>query len=91
MIELYDCNGADGGADVSSAAVVTQAQLTAIIAKGLAKQVYSQNFAALPTTPINLSAAAFQRGILARFASGAGTVTLNFTMQGGYELTTKVG
>lgn len=91
VIELYDASGADAGADVSSATTVTQAQLTALIARGLAKQIYSQNFIASPETPINLGYAAFQRGLLARFAGSAGSVNLNLSVEGGFYLTTKVG
>lgn len=90
-IELWDANGDDAGADVSSATTVTNAQLTTLQSMGLAKLIYSQNFQAAPTTPFGIGSRAFQRGLLARFVAASGTCELNLSVQGGFRLTTKVG
>lgn len=91
VIEIWDLNGADGGADVSSADVITNAELIVAQAKGLAKLIYSQNFVATGVTPPTTGPRAFQRGLAARFVSSAGQVSLNMVVTGGFRLTTKVG
>lgn len=91
VIEIWDVNGADGGADVSSAAAITNAQLLVAISKGLAKLIYSQNFLATGITPPTTGPRAFQRGLAARFVGAAGDVKLNMAVTGGFRLTTKVG
>lgn len=90
-IELWDANGDDAGADVSSAATVTNAQLVTLQSMNVAKLIYRQNFQAAPTTPFGIGSRAFQRGLLARFVASAGTCYLNMSVQGGCRKTEKVG
>jgi len=89
-IEIWDIDGSEAGADVSSADTITNAQLVALQAAGAAKLIYSQNFVASPTTPFGTSHRTFQKGLAARYV-GDGTCELNVVVQGGYRLTTKVG
>lgn len=93
IIELWDINGLDGGADVSSLAAITNTQATALQTAGKAKLVYQQNFTADPDTPlVNKGPIFFAHGIAARFVGSTGTATLNFSIEsGGYRKTTKVG
>lgn len=90
-IEIWDLNGDDAGADVSSATTVTNAQLTTLQSMGLAKLIYSQNFQAAPTTPFGTGFRPFQRGLAARFVAASGSCDLNLVVGGGFRLTTKVG
>jgi hypothetical protein len=90
-IEIWDVNGIDAGADVSSGTAITAAQLAALVTRGLAKLMYSQNFIASPETPFNVAPCSFQRGIAARFISAAGSCTLNLKVAGGFRLTQKLG
>ena len=92
-IEIWDLNGADGGADVSSATAITNAQLLVAQAAGLAKLVYRQNFLATGITPPNSTPLAFQRGLAARFVmdTPSGSCYLNLKVVGGFRKTTKVG
>lgn len=91
VIEIWDVNGADAGADVSSLDVITDTQLDALAARGLAKLIYSQNFAASGLTPPSAGPRSFQRGLAGRFVGSAGTCKLNLVVNGGFRLTTKVG
>lgn len=90
IIELWDVNGADAGANVSSTNVITNAQLVALQALGKAKLMYSQNFIASPETPITMGVKAFQHGLAARFVGLAGTLGVNLTVSGGFRLTDKI-
>lgn len=84
-IELWDVNGLDIPADVSSLTVITNAQLVALQARGLAKLMWSQNFAALPAAPAPWALAmGFMRGLAARFVAGAGACNINVIVEGGY-------
>lgn len=95
-IEFWDLNGADIGVDVSSSDVITNAQLTAAIASGNAKLIYSNSF---PGTVGSGTANAagiyrtFSRGLAARFSNGSavGTCTLNLVIEGGARYTTSLG
>lgn len=90
IIEIWDVDGEDGGADVSSGTTITNAQLLAAQSRGLAKLIYSQNFvASTGATPPGASFRGFMRGIAARFVAAAGSVNLNVTVAGGYRLVTK--
>jgi hypothetical protein len=91
VIEIWDVNGANAGADVSSATTITDAELDSLAALGLAKLIYSQNFAASGLTPPSAGPRAFQRGLAARFVGAAGLCKLNLVVNGGFRLTTKVG
>ncbi len=91
IIQLWDLNGADVGADVSSLDVVTDAQLIALQALGRAKLMYEQNFTASGITPPTTGPRSFQHGLAARFVGSAGACSLNLSVRGGFRLTTKVG
>lgn len=93
-LELYDFNGADAGANVSSLVAITDTQLDAAITAGNARLIYNQNFAATPTTPINISPRSFQKGLVGRFVQSGGSggvITLSLVVQGGFRRTQKVG
>lgn len=89
IIELYDINGAEAGANVSSAAVITDAQLDAAITAGTAKLIYTQNFIASPETPINMGWKGFLKGLAARYV-GSGFCYLNMVVNGGYRYIDKL-
>ena len=89
-IELWDISGIEIGVDVSSAAALTAAQVSAAITAGKAKKIYEQNFTAAPTTPIGIGYASFQKGLAARLIS-SGTCTLNLVVSGGCRKTEKIG
>jgi hypothetical protein len=89
IIELYDINGADAGADVSSLTAITDAQLDAAIAAGTAKLIYTQNFISSPETPINMGWKGFSKGLAARNV-GSGLCYLNMVVNGGYRYITKL-
>jgi hypothetical protein len=91
IIEIWDVSGADAGADVSSATTITDAQLDALAARGLAKLIYSQNFAASGLTPPTAGPRTIMRGLAARFVGSAGVCKLNLVVNGGFRFTTKVG
>lgn len=84
IIELYDMNGADAGAEVSSATSITNAQLVAALAAGTAKLVYRQNFEAAGLTPPSIGYIRFLKGLAARYVSASGTCSLNLKVSGGY-------
>ncbi len=96
-LELWDVSGAQV-TDVSSATTITDAQLTALIALGVAKMIYTQNFSASSLTPFNAYPRGFQRGLAARYVNytenpdtAVGSCLLNLVVQGGFQFTTKVG
>lgn len=93
-LELYDMSGHERGINVSSAVAITDTQLDAAIAAGDAKLIFNQNFAATPTTPINISPRSFSKGLVGRYVQSGGTggtITLNLVVQGGFRRTQKVG
>ena len=93
-LELYDIDGNQGGADVSSATTITDTQLDALIASGDASLIFDQNFASTPTTPITVSPRGFMKGLAGRYVQSGGTggtITINLVVSGGYRKTTKVG
>jgi len=90
-IEIWDVNGDDIGANVSSLTAITDAQLVLLQTAGKAKLMYSQNFISSPTVPPTTGFRTFQHGIAARFVGGAGTCSLNLVVVGGFRLTEKVG
>lgn len=89
-VQLWDINGIEIGVDVSSAAALTDTQVSDAITAGLAKLIYEQNFTASPATPIGIGYASFQKGLAARFV-GSGSCKLNLVVSGGYRKTEKVG
>jgi hypothetical protein len=92
-LELYDMNGADLGADVSSAATITNAQLVSALAAvaGLpfrrGRLMWQQAFAGTPgaTSPFMVGQT-FLRGLAGRFynAGPTGTCTITLVVDGGY-------
>lgn len=91
-IEFYDIDGQDWGADVSSADVITNAQLTTALASTSsrkAKLIFTQEFAGTIGSGVANAPGiyrAFMRGLAARFwnAGPTGTCTLNLVCNGGY-------
>lgn len=89
-VEIFDIDGGEAGANVSSATAITDSQLDAAIAAGKAKKIWEQQFAGtVGTGPVNAAGIfrAFQKGLAARFSNGGptGTCTLNLVVSGGYE------
>ena len=93
-IEIWDLNGADVGADVSSAAVVTNAQLIALQALNRAKLIWTQNFTATSgaATP-SMWGKPFMHGLAARFVNSGptGTCTVIADVEMGFMKTTSAG
>lgn len=86
VIQLFDINGLDALADVSSLNVITNTQLTTLIAAGKAKQIFEQNVAASPGAPIVWNwSQGFLRGLGARFVAAAGVCYLNVIGEGGFQ------
>lgn len=86
-LQLYDISGIEQGIDVSSAAVITDAQLATALAAGKAKLIFSQLIAGSGLTPIApVGPAGFMKGLAARaWNSGpTGTCSLNIGVEGGY-------
>lgn len=84
-IELWDVAGDDGGADVSQAAVITNAQLTVAVNKGKARLIYSQNLVGTGVTPPFPSYFRLMRGLAARWVS-SGNASISGSMTGLYRL-----
>jgi hypothetical protein len=92
-LEIWDIDGSDGGADVSSLTTITNAQLVALQTRGLAKLIYSQDYAAgVGSGPMNAAGIfrSFERGLAARLVS-SGTAELNLVVEGGFFYTTSLG
>lgn len=85
VLELYDIDGNDAGADVSSATAITDTQLDALIAANKAKLIYQQTVPASAgsniVNPPGLYIA-FMRGLGARYVS-SGTCTISLRVTGG--------
>lgn len=85
ILELYDISGDELGINVSSAAVISDAQLDAAIAAGKAKRILVQNFAGSGLTPwAPVGPASFMKGLAARAVGASGACTLNLVVHGGY-------
>lgn len=90
-IQLYDINGLDVGADVSSNEVITNAQLITGIVNRFAKPLWEQNFAASPGATLVWNwSQGFLRGLAARFV-GSGTCKLNVIGDGGFQYLVSAG
>jgi hypothetical protein len=90
-IELWDVSGDDIPVDVSTIPnpPITNAQLTALVSRGLAKLIYSQDFvansgAATPSAPPR----PFLRGLAGRFVNtgAVGYCRLNLVVTNGFYL-----
>lgn len=91
-IEIWDLSGVDVGANVSSADVVTNSQLTELQTAGKAKLLWSRAFAGdAGVQIINEIKTAFLHGLAARFVASAGICTLHISASHGYYLTEKRG
>lgn len=94
VIEIYDINGEEWGADVSSGTTITDAQLDAAIAAGQAKLLFIQD---VPTTSGTGVVTApgiyrtFLKGLAARFVAAAGSCTVNLVVSGGHRRTVSLG
>lgn len=84
-IELWDVAGDDGGADVSTTDVITNAQLVVAQNKGLARLIYSQNLVGTGVTPPFPSYFRLMRGLAARWVS-SGNASISGSMTGLYRL-----
>lgn len=87
-LELWDISGEDAGADVSSLTAITNAQLVALQAQGLAKLIYRQDLTgtvAGNTTKSDVFRR-FSRGLAARFVGPvvASTCELNLVCEFGF-------
>jgi len=83
IIELYDISGIEIGVDVSSAAVISNAQLVAAIAAGRATLIFEQNVAGSGLTPFApIGPFRIMKGIAARAVGASGTCKLNMVVQG---------
>lgn len=89
IIELYDINGADIGADVSSLDAITDVELTALITAKKAKLIYTQNYISSPETPVNMGWKGFSKGLAARNI-GSGYCYVNAVINGGFRYITKL-
>ena len=91
IIEIWDVCGSDGGADVNTLAAITATQLNALVAAGMARLIWSENFtgtSAAPmrsTQPIN-----FVHGLAARYINSTGTCKVNVFADGGFCYTTLI-
>jgi hypothetical protein len=93
VIQLFDVNGLDILADVSSGTTITNAQMNALIAQNMAKLIWEQNFAAAPGAPIVWNwSQGFLRGLAARYIGApAATCKLNIIGAGGFQYLTSAG
>lgn len=92
-LELWDVNGDDAGADVSAGTAITNAQLTALQARGLARLIFRQDYAAGVGSGVMNAAGVyrtFMRGLAARLVS-TGAAELNLVVEGGYVYNTSLG
>jgi hypothetical protein len=86
-LEVWDMNGTDGGANVDTASVVTNAQIAAAIAAGKGRLIYSQKFTGSTGSVVRTvrgNPMPFQHGLVARFKNSGptGTVSLNLLTSG---------
>jgi len=86
VIEIWDIAGDRAGADVSTAATITNTQKNTEVTAGRAKLLYSQNLLGTGETPPIPTYFRFMQGLAARFISGAGSVKINANVNGGFRL-----
>lgn len=94
LVEIYDMSGLDVLADVSSATVITNAQLTTALAAGKAKKLWEMNISASVGAPVVWAwSHGFLRGLVARFSNSGptGACHLNVTGEGGFQYYTTAG
>lgn len=89
-LELYDIDGQEWGADVSSGTAITNAQLLVALAAGRAKLIYNISFAgtvgSLPASAPAIVGRGFLKGIACRFSNAGptGVITLNMVVSSGH-------
>jgi len=89
IIQIYDIDGGQWGADVSSATAITNTQLNAAIAAGKAALIFEQQFAGTTGSgPVNAPGVyrEFLHGLAARMVmdTPTGGCKLNLVVGGGY-------
>jgi len=83
-LQLYDMNGDDEGAEVSSAAAVTNAQIVAGLAAGRARLIADIDIAGSDKIVTNLKNTTIMKGLVGRFV-GSGSCTLTIQSSGIYQ------
>lgn len=92
VIQLFDINGLDVGADVSNGEFITNAQLLTGTNNNFAKLIWEQNFASSPGATLVWNwSQGFLRGLAARFVGSAGTCKLNVIGDGGFQYLISAG
>jgi hypothetical protein len=90
-IQLFDINGLDVLADVSSGETITNAQLITALTAGKAKQIWEQNFASTAGSVIIYDwSKGFMRGLAARLI-GTGTCDVLISAEGGFQYLVSAG
>ncbi len=84
IVQIYDVDGLDAGADISAGTTITNTQLVALIAAGKAKLIYEQNVIGTGLTPPSTGYKRFLKGLAGRFVGAAGSVKLNMSVNGGF-------
>lgn len=93
-LEIYDIDGNDAGADVSSNTAITDTQLDALIAAGKAKLLWTQSFAGtVGSGPKNAAGVyrQFSKGLGLRFVAAAGACTVTLNVTDGFQYRTSAG
>lgn len=95
-VEFWDINGLDVGADVSSGETITNAQLVAAQAQGLARLIYKNEFTSTVGSGVANAAGVYRtilRGIAVRIWNDApaGEATVNLVVDYGYVKTQSLG
>jgi len=83
VIEIWDLNGEEAGANINTADAVTNAQLVTLQGRGRAKLLWSQDFtASAGATTASGFSIPVMFGLAARFVGAAGTCSLNMKVSG---------
>lgn len=92
IIQIWDLNGADIGADVNTAAAITNAQLVLLQAAGRARLIFEQVFSGSSGARTAVSfGMPFTHGLAGRYVNTTGTCKLNITADGGFRKTSITG
>lgn len=86
VIEIWDIDGGEAGADVNTATAITNAQLVAAQALGRAELIWTAKFSGTESASFKgTSARVFAKGLAARFynAGPTGTCWVNLSLDGG--------
>jgi hypothetical protein len=89
-LEVWDVNGNDGGDDVDTAVVITNAHLAALVSAGKARKIYEQNFVGSAGARLAIAhGTPFVKGLAARFSNDGptGTCSTNIIADGGFRKT----